>query len=1053
MNLFKYLLLFCLMTSCLFAEEFPKLAAEWDFSKPDVLTAGTFPLKLRQGAEIKDGFLISQTADPKIPGGAVARKIHPELDFPGAFGAEAVFRVDDVADVREDMLVLFDNKYSVGQYGGSNGYYGGFILALRPQGNYEFQPFASFGFGKISCEAAGRLVRLEPGKPHTLKMLFSGVGNVSFQIDGKDAGSGMVEFGRMAKARYPVCIGDRTGSMFRPFGNGIAKITLYEERSVPFKADLKPGYRTVFERGEKNAFLHYTLYNNSGEDQANLKLILHNAGETAETEIPDLKTGTYAEGTIALDTLLLPGAYSIDTRLVQADGNEVGTGALHYAIAPAYGDFLSVSMAGVAKPKKARDFGFTHVRTVVRLLDWSSSITEKIRIAKIKAMDNALAHGIYQIPYGNLFNRHTASGKEGERYLRRNRQGVIYPNSPLEVSNPDLIRKSRETMEPCAEALGGHPGLDMVIVNSEVRDSMQPAFGGAEEENFRKFAGYPIPSGVISKYPAPYRSDPAFPWDHVLPEDHKELTYYRWLWKDGDGWNAVHSLTSDIVHKHTPHHHTTFFAPAVRTVPCWGSGGRVDALCQWTYTNPDPIKINQATDELRAMADEHDKPIITETQIIWRRSQVAPIGSRPAGMPDWADREPKAQYITIPPDCLREALWCDISHRVLGLMFHGSGSFFPDEPRSKSYRFTNGETQYVFKEMVFSVLKPLGPVIKRIPERLPEVAILESATASLYAPEHMSSGWSSKWTADLHLALQWAHIQPSIIYEDHLLTGKKMENVKVILLPGCEVLSENVLKKLLELQNRGVILIGDEFLLPALMPDYRVTSVQRTSDPVKSKEKLQKLGRKIADVLKDHYKSPVGASDPDIVLRRRGNDKADYLFIVNDKRTFGDYLGPWKLVMEKGLPASGTITVDHPVKAVYDLVRHTPLDFKNTETGISFPVELAPGDGKMLLLLDQRIASLELQIPAQSPARKEPFTLTCSALDETGSGIRAILPMEVKIVDANGTRLPGSGFYAAENGRLVINEILATNMSPGKVTVTVKDLASGLAIQKTFEVR
>ena len=63
------------------------------------------------------------------------------------------------------------------------------------------------------------------------------------------------------------------------------------------------------------------------------------------------------------------------------------------------------------------------------------------------------------------------------------------------------------------------------------------------------------------------------------------------------------------------------------------------------------------------------------------------------------------------------------------------------------------------------------------------------------------------------------------------------------------------------------------------------------------------------------------------------------------------------------------------------------------------------------------------------------------------------IPLEVKITDANGTILPGSGFHAAENGRLVINEILAPNMSPGSVAVTVKDLASGQEVRKTFEVK
>ena len=156
--------------------------------------------------------------------------------------------------------------------------------------------------------------------------------------------------------------------------------------------------------------------------------------------------------------------------------------------------------------------------------------------------------------------------------------------------------------------------------------------------------------------------------------------------------------------------------------------------------------------------------------------------------------------------------------------------------------------------------------------------------------------------------------------------------------------------------------------------------------------------------------------------------------------------------MEKGLPVSGTVTVNHPVKMMYDLVRHTPMTFKKTGKGISFQVELAPGDGRMLLLLNQKISSIDLKLPTQPLVRKDAFSLNCSVKDEKGSAIRAIIPLEVQLTDAKGTVLPGSGFYAAVNGKLSIHERLATNMSPGKVTVSVKDLASGLKIQRAFEV-
>lgn len=57
---------------------------------------------------------------------------------------------------------------------------------------------------------------------------------------------------------------------------------------------------------------------------------------------------------------------------------------------------------------------------------------------------------------------------------------------------------------------------------------------------------------------------------------------------------------------------------------------------------------------------------------------------------------------------------------------------------------------------------------------------------------------------------------------------------------------QDVLEALNRLHEKGVILIGDEFTLPALMVDYRIRSVARDSgDPVKTRQQLQKLGRRL----------------------------------------------------------------------------------------------------------------------------------------------------------------------------------------------------------------
>ena len=74
-------------------------------------------------------------------------------------------------------------------------------------------------------------------------------------------------------------------------------------------------------------------------------------------------------------------------------------------------------------------------------------------------------------------------------------------------------------------------------------------------------------------------------------------------------------------------------------------------------------------------------------------------------------------------------------------------------------------------------------------------------------------------------------------------------------------------------------------------------------------------------------------------------------------------------------------------------------------------------------------------------------------LDEKGGVIQAVVPLEVSLLDTKGNPLPGTGFYAAQKGRLVVQDVLAPNMSLGKVTVIVKELASGKEAQAAFVVQ
>ena len=87
---------------------------------------------------------------------------------------------------------------------------------------------------------------------------------------------------------------------------------------------------------------------------------------------------------------------------------------------------------------------------------------------------------------------------------------------------------------------------------------------------------------------------------------------------------------------------------------------------------------------------------------------------------------------------------------------------------------------------------------------------------------------------------------------------------------------------------------------------------------------------------------------------------ADYLFAINDKRIFGDYVGQWGMVMEKGAPNSAQVTVRRKAGAVYDLVAHRRIPHRilpNGDTAID--VEYATNDGRVFLVAERPLRKLK----------------------------------------------------------------------------------------------
>jgi hypothetical protein len=94
--------------------------------------------------------------------------------------------------------------------------------------------------------------------------------------------------------------------------------------------------------------------------------------------------------------------------------------------------------------------------------------------------------------------------------------------------------------------------------------------------------------------------------------------------------------------------------------------------------------------------------------------------------------------------------------------------------------------------------------------------------------------------------------------------------------------------------------VADEFLCPALKADFTISSFKREKKADEDKAKVLELAKAL-----EGFALPKRATcdNPEIIVRTRRFGDALYVFVVNDQREFGSYVGQHGLVMENGLPS------------------------------------------------------------------------------------------------------------------------------------------------------
>jgi hypothetical protein len=298
--------------------------------------------------------------------------------------------------------------------------------------------------------------------------------------------------------------------------------------------------------------------------------------------------------------------------------------------------------------------------------------------------------------------------------------------------------------------------------------------------------------------------------------------------------------------------------------------------------------------------------------------------------------------------------------------------------------------------------------------------------------------------------LMWARLQPGIVY-DETVARCELDGFRVLVMMDCDVLTARVVAKVNAFQKGGGIVVGDERLCPAIKADVTVQSYERTRKADEDRAALLSKAAELRKALDGRYRSYCDSTTPDVVTRCRTYGKADYLFAVNDRREFGDYVGQHGLVMENGLPSEATLSLIRKGGHVYDLVAGREVEATVGQGRLQIHRDFGPCEGCVLMATDAAIAGVKIEAP---PAAKRGESVACriSVVDDDGHPLAAVVPVKVEIRDPAGCDAEWSGYYGAKDGRMELKLDIAPSDRVGLWQIRVRELASGRESSAYFRV-
>ncbi len=975
----------------------------------------------------------------------------------GAFSAEMWVRISAEADPVKPSCLL-DKQGSRME---------DFRWSLTPANERGLRRMVvSLGYGTFVKEFESELLLLPGGEWRHLAFTYDGAGGVTFFFDSQPVGAGFEErCGAVLAGDQPLNIGDSLG-MPSSFPGDVDEVRLCAgvRGFAAYSLEIS-SLRHVWERMERPTPLKVTCRNLRPEPLIGANMTYVTAGVSHTSIFPDLEPGASHTSEYGPDTTLRPGSYTLEA--IMGSGSRRVSCAIEFEIVPRRPPTLRVIMEGVGQ-ENLPDL------QALACTDWIG-LTNKD--APYLGPNDRYHHLKVQprMDEGLSFGLRTAAALAPWRVLmpdvrqhRVDRKGKAYEPPDLNASGGSLAGLIGGTGQRLMVGFRYYSTWSGVWLNESPRSNAQPGFSGTEREAYRKFSGQDIPDEVQGGG-VDWKMLPGFPANRMLPDDDPVLRYYRWFWSEGNGWKAANEAWYYGMDRRRQDRSDvwTLHDPAVQQPSISGADAMGNFIGDQSMNSRDPLQAGLCVDQLLAMSAAHGREtgILGILPLWWGREQVSPFNA--SGTDEHIrheDRTAPTRRISIAPAILKESFWMMLARPLKGIVCTGWPALRSADSTS-AIRATHPQVYRAFSDFAKHVIRPLGPMLARRQPLRSSVALLESFTSQMMAGRGLYRGGSPR-TLEVWHALQRAHIQADIVYEEVLAAGG-LDGRDVLIMTDCDVLPASLVEKLKQWQQAGGKILADENLCPALTADALISDrpapisppgapdaaaaaggapTEPPPLPLTLSENLQRLCRKLG------WRPVATCDNPDIVLHASRTGDATVLFVINDCREAGTYVGQHGLVKENGLPASTALNLGGESVNVYDLTRSSFVLPKRQDDGLVIPLNLGPSEGRVLLISPSPLLEMNLDLPE---------TATCGNVAEAritlstsgGRPMPAAIPVEVRIRDADGAPAEWDGYHVVEDGALTLRLELARNETPGTWEVHVRELASGMEAVKWMKLR